>query len=270
TLDFKTFIESTGLDYAKDAYVSHPSPEVLGGNYSSTEQVKSIQRLFAYCLLTGIKVDETQSTRLRCQTLTKNKGKTSYEVEPDHETLQLTTLADIQAYLLSEDELGQESDKEEVFAAGDDMEEDTQANEEEHKSPSPNKDKTEPSDTPETQVSDSDSSSSNLKKYENILSLTESQLVKNVDHKEQSDKVIDAAMNSLDKNSIARGDLLNALNGVTDTHKAIQDAVKEDHSSVESLQANALSQEKHLAEWAKSSTSMAWNLGLRLTAIENS
>ncbi|GKD90948.1 hypothetical protein Tco_1366455 [Tanacetum coccineum] len=87
--------------------------------------------------------------------------------------------------------------------------------------------------------------------------------------------------------SIARGDLLNALNRVTKTLKAIQDAVKEDHilnkkvievteaytknsthltelliliknfdfqglkSSVESLQATALSQDKHLVDWAK-------------------
>ncbi|GJQ90523.1 retrovirus-related pol polyprotein from transposon TNT 1-94 [Tanacetum coccineum] len=29
TLDFKTFIESTGLDYAKDAYMSHPFPKVV-------------------------------------------------------------------------------------------------------------------------------------------------------------------------------------------------------------------------------------------------
>ncbi|GKD16947.1 hypothetical protein Tco_1206105, partial [Tanacetum coccineum] len=50
-------------------------------------------------------VDQTQSTRLRYQTLTKNKGKTSFEVDPDPKTLQLTTLADIQAYLLSDDEL---------------------------------------------------------------------------------------------------------------------------------------------------------------------
>ncbi|GKA31452.1 hypothetical protein Tco_0717757, partial [Tanacetum coccineum] len=57
------------------------------------------------------------------QTLVKNKGKTSFKVEPDHETVQLNTLADIQAYLLSEDELAQESDEEEVFAVGDDMEE---------------------------------------------------------------------------------------------------------------------------------------------------
>ncbi|GJS01910.1 hypothetical protein Tco_0318418, partial [Tanacetum coccineum] len=106
----------------------------------------------------------------------------------------------------------------------------------------------------------------------------------NDDHREQTDKVIDAAMNSLDKNNIARGDLLNALNGVTKTLKAIQDAVKEDlvlnkkvikatkayiknsthltelltliknfdfqglKSSVETLHATALNHEKHLAE----------------------
>ncbi|GJZ99570.1 hypothetical protein Tco_0672121 [Tanacetum coccineum] len=215
---------------------------------------------------TGAKyqVDETQSTRLRYQTLPENKGKTSSEVEQDHETLQLTTLADIQAYLLSEDELAQESDEEEVFAAGDDMEEDTQADEEEHQSPSPNKDKPEPTHTLKTQVSDSDSSSPDLKKYDNTLPLTERQLVKylrkafdkgyyeeNVNHREQTDKVIDAAMNSLDKNSIARGDILNAINGWN-------------------LFRLLLLAKKQVAEWAKSSTSMAWNLGLRMTKIKNS
>ncbi|GKF95806.1 hypothetical protein Tco_0288541 [Tanacetum coccineum] len=57
---------------------------------------------------------------------------------------------DIQAYLLFEDELAQESDKDEVFATRDDMEQDTQANEEEHQSPSLNKDKPEPSHSLET------------------------------------------------------------------------------------------------------------------------
>ncbi|GJY16218.1 retrovirus-related pol polyprotein from transposon TNT 1-94 [Tanacetum coccineum] len=203
-------------------------------------------------------VDETQSTRLRYLTLTKNKGKTSSKVEPGLETLQLTTLADTQ-----------ESGEEEVFVTEDDMEEDTQADEEERQSLTPNKDKPEPFHIPGTQVSDSDSSSHNLKKYDNILPLTKRQLVKylrkvsrvlfkklteeqwtqheedvvsyvdlkasiegyyeeNVDHREQTDKVIDAVMKSLDKNSIVRGDLLNALNGVTKTLKVIQDAVKED------------------------------------------
>nr|GEY53112.1 hypothetical protein [Tanacetum cinerariifolium] len=50
----------------------------------------------------------------------------------------------------------------------------------------------------------------------------------NINHMEQTDKVIDAVMNSFDKNSIARGDLLNAVNGVTETLKAVQDVVKED------------------------------------------
>ncbi|GJU42005.1 hypothetical protein Tco_1194962 [Tanacetum coccineum] len=155
-------------------------------------------------------VDKTQSTRLRYQTLTENKGKTSSKVDPGLQTLQFTTFADIQAYLLSEDELNQESDEEEVFAAGDDMEEETQADEEEHQSPSPNKDKPEPSHTPTTQESDSDSSSPDLKKFDNILPLTERQLAQheeddvsyadlmasiegyyeeNINHREQTDKL---------------------------------------------------------------------------------
>nr|GEW99207.1 hypothetical protein [Tanacetum cinerariifolium] len=96
---------------------------------------------------------------------------------------------------------------EEVFAAGEDMEEETQDDKEEHQSPSPNKDKHEPSHTLETQVSNSDSSSHNLKKFNNILPLTERQLVnylrkpllndtmkKNVDHREQTDKLVQDAI----------------------------------------------------------------------------
>nr|GFC83123.1 hypothetical protein [Tanacetum cinerariifolium] len=43
----------------------------------------------------------------------------------------------------------------------------------------------------------------------------------NIDYMDQTDKLIDAAMNSFDKNNIATGDLLNALNGVTITLKDI-------------------------------------------------
>ncbi|GJT47016.1 hypothetical protein Tco_0955731 [Tanacetum coccineum] len=96
TLDFNTFCSSTGLDYNNGKYVAHPTPEavkkelgkiainpsyldktpvlknsfpvawrilftfviqVLGGNYSSTEQVNSIQQLLAYCLIIGTEVD---------------------------------------------------------------------------------------------------------------------------------------------------------------------------------------------------------------------
>ncbi|GJR50531.1 retrovirus-related pol polyprotein from transposon TNT 1-94, partial [Tanacetum coccineum] len=63
-LDFNTFTTSTGLDYKNGVYVAHPSPEVvkaeqakivLGRNYSSTEQVNSIQQLITYSLITGTK-----------------------------------------------------------------------------------------------------------------------------------------------------------------------------------------------------------------------
>ncbi|GJX73607.1 hypothetical protein Tco_0312202 [Tanacetum coccineum] len=97
------------------------------------------------------------------------------------------------------------------------------------------------------------------------------------------------------------GDLLNDLNGVTETLKDIQDVVKEDHilnkkvieatkaytknstfkndsfdsfsmimtvSSVNALRAHALKQDEELAAWAKSSTNMAWNLGSRLSNLE--
>nr|GEW54107.1 copia protein [Tanacetum cinerariifolium] len=60
----------------------------------------------------------------------------------------------------------------------DDMEEETQANEEEYQSPSPNKDKPEPYYSPTTQDSDSNSSSPDLKKFNNTLPLTKRQLIK--------------------------------------------------------------------------------------------
>ncbi|GJX94097.1 hypothetical protein Tco_0348683 [Tanacetum coccineum] len=312
TIDFKAFTVSTGLDYAKGKYVSHPfTKEVLGGNYSSTEQVNSIQQLFAYCLLTRIKGPEDsgslpqrrkkpksktspleltedskqshsvssghvpdpqdpekQTTRLKLpadmEPLTNpvadpSGTDTSSEVESNSETLQLKTFANVQALLLSNDELLQESDDEDMT-------------------------------------------------YDNIFPLTERQLVKylrkvsrvlcgritedqwaqheevvvsyadlrasiegyyeeNVDHKDQTDKLVQATMNCLDKNSTKRADLLKALNGVTKTLKVVQEAVKDDHalkkknfdfqglkSSIESLQATAISQDQHLAAWAKQDT----------------
>ncbi|GKG42865.1 hypothetical protein Tco_0479549, partial [Tanacetum coccineum] len=58
--------------------------------------------------------------------MTKNKGKTSSEVEPDTEPLKLQTYADIPAFLLSDDELDKDSDEDEVLVVGDDMDKDPQ------------------------------------------------------------------------------------------------------------------------------------------------
>ncbi|GKB39522.1 hypothetical protein Tco_0884464 [Tanacetum coccineum] len=120
------------------------------------------------------RVDETQSTRLRYQSLTKNKGKTSSEVEPDTEPLKLQTYADIKAFLLFDDELDKESDEEEVLVTRDDIDEDP-PDDKEVRTPSTKQDQPEPSDV---QQSASDSSSPDLKKFDNILPLTERQLIK--------------------------------------------------------------------------------------------
>ncbi|GKB47238.1 hypothetical protein Tco_0897991 [Tanacetum coccineum] len=125
---------------------------------------------------TGAKyqVDETQSTRLRYQSLTKNKGKTSFEVKLNTKPLKLQTYAGIQAFLLSDDELDKDSNEEEVLAAGDVMDEDPQ-DDKEVRTPSSKQDQPEPS---HVQQSASDSSSPDLKKFDNILPLTERQLIK--------------------------------------------------------------------------------------------
>ncbi|GJW78663.1 hypothetical protein Tco_0140345 [Tanacetum coccineum] len=94
----------------------------LGGNIPPTN-MEPIYTPVADPLGTGAKyqVDETQSTRLRYRSLTKNKGK---------------TYVDIQAFMLSDDELDKESDEEEVLAARDAINEDPQ-DDKEVRTPSP-------------------------------------------------------------------------------------------------------------------------------------
>nr|GEY75229.1 hypothetical protein [Tanacetum cinerariifolium] len=148
-------------------------------------------------------------------TVTDPSGEPSYEGEMDIEAIQLKKFVDIQALLFYDDEMVQEN-------------------------------KPEYSPIQDTDSSTSDSSL-NLKKFDNILPVTERQLVKylrkvsivlfnkitetqwakheevvvsyaklkasikgyyeeTINKREKTDKVIDAAMNSLDKNRIARGE----------------------------------------------------------------
>nr|GEU41908.1 hypothetical protein [Tanacetum cinerariifolium] len=199
--------------------------------------------------------EASRSTGLRYRSLTKNKGKTSSKVNSDTKTLQLNTFAEIQAFLLFEDEMAQESDDEDVF--------DSQTQENDH-----------------------------------ILPLTERQLVKYLK------KVSRVLFIRILKNS--GNNMKKLMSFMLTSRRQLKDAVKEYHvlnkkvieatkaytknsthltklptliknfnfqglkSSVESLHATALSQDKHLAKWAKSPTFMASNLVLRMTAIENS
>ncbi|GJU60380.1 hypothetical protein Tco_1238146 [Tanacetum coccineum] len=225
-------------------------------------------------------VDETQSTRLRYRSMTKNEGKTSSELEPNTEHLQLQTFADIQAFLLSEDELDKESDEEEVLAAGDDIDEDPQ-DDAEVKTPSPDQTQPEPSHASIDQYYD-----------------------KNIAHREQTDKLVEASMGSLDRRSTTISDLYKGLIVITELLKDINNAVKDDiatnkkiyeaiktfakistqtieilslvktfdfstlQATMQDLQAHALKQEEVSASWTKCFINLAWNLGSRITAVE--
>ncbi|GJZ17672.1 hypothetical protein Tco_0553795, partial [Tanacetum coccineum] len=186
-------------------------PETFGALFKKRKQPKSKKTP------TETKVDETQSTRMRMKWLKRGD--------------------------------------EDVFAAREDMDGDTQATKEEHESPPSNMDKPKSSYTQDTNESASDSSSPELQKYDNILPFTERHLAsikgyyeENVDHKDHTDKLVQANMDCHDKNSTKRAELLTALNGVNETLKVIQEAVKEDPA----LNKKVL------------------NLGPRMTAIENS
>ncbi|GKE33423.1 hypothetical protein Tco_1452745, partial [Tanacetum coccineum] len=197
---------------------------------------------------TGAKyqMNQTQSTRLRYQSLIENKGKPSHEEELDTQPLVLSTYEDVRAFLLSNDE-AQESKEAE---------------------------KPQSSHAPSTEASDTDSSCDDiLRKYDNTFPPTERQLVavnyanlkasideyydENIAQRDQTDKLVEASMSSLDKSSTTISDLYKGLNIITELLKEINNALKDDH-------AHALKKHKELANWAKSSTNMAWKLGSRL------
>ncbi|GJY81383.1 hypothetical protein Tco_0494134 [Tanacetum coccineum] len=307
----------------------------LGGNIPPAD-MEQIHTPVADLLGTGAKYqeDQTQSSRLRYQSLTKNKGEPSYEGEPDTQPM-LLTYADVRAILLSEDE-AQESD-EEVLAARDDMDEDLQ-DDKEVRTPSPKQDQPEQS---HVQESASDSSSPDLKKFDNILPLNERQLIRylrkmsrvlfnritekqweqheeaavsyadlkasvdqyydeNIAHRDQTDKLVEASMSSLDRSSTTISDLYKGLNVITQLLKEISNAVKDDPatnqklneatetfvrissnvtkvlslvkgfdfsillSTVKSIQDHVVKKEEASTAWMKTSTNMAWNLGSRI------
>ncbi|GKB41374.1 hypothetical protein Tco_0886316 [Tanacetum coccineum] len=283
TLDFHTFCSSTGLDYNTGKYVAHPTLEVvkkelgkiainlsyldktpvlknsfpvawrmlftfviqvLDENYSSTEQVNSIQQLLAYSLITGTEVDIGEIIYSDLVTKLLNKSRMKYVSYPRFISCALQvllgtgakyqTFADIQAYMLFEDDLDKESDEEEVLVAGDDMDEDIQAAEE-VRTPLPKQDQHEPS---QTQEFASDSSSPGLKKFDNIHPLTERQLIKylrkvpyydeNIAPKDQSDKLVEASISSFDRSITTISDLYKGLDVITQLLKDINNAVKDD------------------------------------------
>nr|GEV44190.1 hypothetical protein [Tanacetum cinerariifolium] len=316
-LNYKTFVESTRIDYAKGTYVSYYSPKVVKAELAKivknlilldkTPVLKTTLPMAWRILFTFLfksSVDPSKVTPIELTTfmvvvnnrehlvalfpftIKKKKGKSQTGSEQSH-LVSSGTVPDTQdpkrniqlAGMGLPSILDEGTRKSQPLPKGTTTNpKDSEGNiqpadkglpstvfNEEHQSP-PNTNNPEPSPAQEIQESNSDSSSPKLKKYDNIPPLTERQL---------TDKIVQATMDSLNKTATDRTNLLKDLNGVTEILKVIQDAVKHDpalnkKSSVKFLQAIALRQEEHIALWAKSSTSMAWNLGLKMTAFESS
>ncbi|GKE11515.1 hypothetical protein Tco_1415066 [Tanacetum coccineum] len=118
-------------------------------------------------------VDQTWFTGFVVSVPDQNKGKTSSEVELDTQTLLLTITADVQAIMLSNDDLFDESYND-VFEAVPTEEPVSQ----EHQSSTPHKEKPESSTTQKTDTSYSESysCSNTFKPYENYMPIIERQL----------------------------------------------------------------------------------------------
>ncbi|GJU14349.1 hypothetical protein Tco_1142315 [Tanacetum coccineum] len=170
-------------------------------------------------------------------------------------------------YQVDETQSTRLSDEEEVLAAGDDQDD------KEVRTPSPKQDQPEPSHVQESAF---DSSSPDLKKFDNILSLTKRQLIKylrkmsrvlfnritvkqweqhevaavlyanlkasvdqyydeNITHRDQTDKLVEASMSSLDRSSTTISDLYKGLNVITQLLKDISNAIKDDPATNQKL-----------------------------------
>nr|GEV61332.1 copia protein [Tanacetum cinerariifolium] len=164
---------------------------------------------------TGAKyqVDQTQSTRLRYQ-----DQKQSDEAQE------------------SEDD---------ILGAGKKIDEDPQAAKIQHHSSPPQAYKPQSSHAPSIEASNTDSSCDDiLRKYDNNLTPTECQLAavnyanlkasideydnENIAHKDQTDKLVEASMKSLDKISTTISDLYKGLNIIAELLKEINNVVKDD------------------------------------------
>ncbi|GKD73378.1 hypothetical protein Tco_1331660 [Tanacetum coccineum] len=210
-------------------------------------------------------VDENQSTRLRYRSLTRNKSEPSYEGELDNQPLILSTVADVQALLQSNDE----SDNN-VLGAGDEMDEDIPPTDKEAQSSPPNQEQPE---SPHAQESGSDSSCPEaLKKFDIILPLTKRQLVKYIQKISQAiyDRLSADSWDKHKEASISMLILGHPLKAVKEDHalnKKVLEATKAFTANSNNI-TELLSLTKTFdfsGLKAKSSTSLAWNVGHRLT-----
>ncbi|GJS42948.1 hypothetical protein Tco_0567991 [Tanacetum coccineum] len=245
-LDFKTFVESTGLYYAKCTYVSYPSPKAV--------------KMIAYCLITGTKVDigeiiysdlVTKLTRALSKKRQKHKSKktpTKTQVTPPTGP----TEGSEQSHSVSSNNVPNPQDPErniQLVGMGFPF---TQLDEGTRKSqpllesttidpkdsggnvqpvdkrlPSTDSDEGTVKTTPLPEAPRGDKDSEGLKPPADMEPLTNPV----ADLSRTSAKYhVDETQSTKLRASIEGVDLLKALNGVTEILKAVQEAIKEDHT----------------------------------------
>ncbi|GJV68939.1 hypothetical protein Tco_1484448 [Tanacetum coccineum] len=196
-----TGLPSTSLDEGTRTVKTTPCPEVARRDKDS-EGLKPPADIKP---LTNLVADPSR---------TDAKYQTSSEVEPDSKPLQLKTFADVQALLLFDDEIVQESDNEEVFTAGEEMDEDIPPTNEE------------------------EAVKEDLTLHKKVLKATEA-------YTKNSNNITELL-------SLAKTFDFSGLKSLVENVKVALDA----HND-------------NLATWTKSATSMAWNVGPRLTKIKH-
>ncbi|GJT27344.1 hypothetical protein Tco_0907619 [Tanacetum coccineum] len=189
--------------------------------------------------------------------------------------------------------------KEEVLAAGDDMDEDIQADEE-IRTPSPKQLPKHPTLILQDQW---EKHEEEVVHYVSLKASIDDYYNENIAHKDQTDKLVEAFMSSLEKSSTTINDLYKGLEVITQLLKDITTSVKDDsatnkkveeasehlakistqiteilslvksldfstQSTVKNIQDHAFKQEEASPDWMKSSTNMAWNLGSRISGLE--
>ncbi|GJS56098.1 hypothetical protein Tco_0629460 [Tanacetum coccineum] len=220
------------------------------------------------------------------------------DMEPIHPTIADLSGTGAKAFLLSDDE-AQESE-EDILGAGEEIDEEPQAAsiaETHHQSPHPQADKHQSSHAPSTEALDTDSSCDDCLKatvnYADLKSSIDEYYDENIAHRDQTDKLVEASMSSLDKSNNTISDLYKGFNITTKLLKEIKNVIKDDpvinkkiseatesftkistnitevlslvkgfnfsnlQSSVNALQAHDLKQDEELTAWAKSFTNMA-------------
>ncbi|GJR78264.1 hypothetical protein Tco_0149049 [Tanacetum coccineum] len=295
TLDYKTFCESTGLDYNKGNYVAHPFLEAVKAELAKIAINEALGTRSSKSL-PEVKLTDPKDLEGNKQPADMGLPATHPdEVEPDTETLLLTIVADNQALLEDFEEELKDASDDDVFEAGEEMDEDIQELDTEetqthhstktpteeppstkHQSPSPHKEQPKSSKYKKTDASDSESSSCSktFKPYDNYMPITKRQLHEEAaasyaDLKWSIDdfhsttfnqyKNTDAALrNYKEIYDIIRTDQASRLNRILENLKEVQNAVKEDPTL-----------NKKVLEATKAYTRNSTNLSELLTLVKN-